>query len=135
MSKGRRHKGHGDGGHENAERWLLTYADLITLLMVFFVVLYSMSSADTTKFKAISMALQQAFNLDVLKGQAATSIGDAAAAPPSPVDNLIDDSQVPTVSRLESKIEAVVRRVAPSPDVNGRGDKESVLIPLSCSYS
>src|SRR6266849_83203 len=134
MSKGRRHKGHGDGGHENAERWLLTYADLITLLMVFFVVLYSMSSADSTKFKAISMALQQAFNLDVLKGQAATSIGDAAALPSPPVDNLIDDSQVPTVSRLESKIEAVVDGVAQSPDVSVSVDKEGVVIRLSGSY-
>src|SRR5437870_6561802 len=108
MSRGHRKKVH-SAGHENGERWLLTYADLITLLMVFFVVLYSMSSADTTKFKLISAALQQAFNLDVLKGQAATAIGDAAAAPPAPpVDNLIDDSQVPTVSRLESKIQAVV---------------------------
>src|SRR5438132_13395089 len=107
MSKGRRHKGHGDGGHENAERWLLTYADLITLLMVFFVVLYSMSSADSTKFKAISVALQQAFNLDVLKGAAATSIGDGGAPPgppPPPIDTLINDSQVPQVSRLQSKI-------------------------------
>src|SRR5438552_3574958 len=135
MSKGRRHKGHGDGGHENAERWLLTYADLITLLMVFFVVLYSMSSADSTKFKAISMALQQAFNLDVLKGQAATSIGDPAASPPSPpVDNLIDDSQVPTVSRLESKIQAVVDGVAQAPDVSVSVDKEGVVIRLSGSY-
>ena len=68
MSKGRHKKAHA-AEHENAERWLLTYADLITLLMVFFVVLYSMSSADTTKFKAVSAALQQAFNLDVLQGQ------------------------------------------------------------------
>src|SRR5260370_8031902 len=135
MSKGRRHKGHGDGGHENAERWLLAYADLITLLMVFFVVLYSMSSADSTKFKAISMALQQAFNLDVLKGQAATSIGDAAAAPPSPpVDNLINDSQVPTVSRLEGKIQAGVDGVAQSPDVSVSVDKERVVILLFRPY-
>jgi chemotaxis protein MotB len=66
VSKGRRHKGGHDGGHENAERWLLTYADLITLLMVFFVVLYSMSSADSSKWQEVSLALQQAFNVGVL---------------------------------------------------------------------
>src|SRR5437588_12369928 len=77
MSKGRRQKAHGGGHDGNAERWLLTYADLITLLMVFFVVLYSMSQADSDKFKRISAALQQAFNIDVLKSQAtATSIKD-----------------------------------------------------------
>ncbi|HEY0581900.1 MAG TPA: flagellar motor protein MotB, partial [Chloroflexota bacterium] len=80
MSKGRRHKGGHQGGHENSERWLLTYADLITLLMVFFVVLYSMSQADSTKFQAMSAALQQAFNVDVMSGTAATSIGDSAPA-------------------------------------------------------
>src|ERR1700704_3998774 len=116
MSKGRHKKAHA-AEHENAERWLLTYADLITLLMVFFVVLYSMSSADTTKFKAISSALQQAFNIDVLKGQSAASIIDAAAAAP-PVDTLINDAQVPQVSRLQSKIQAVVDGVAQSPDVS-----------------
>jgi len=138
MAKGHRKKAHGDGGHENAERWLLTYADLITLLMVFFVVLYSMSSADTTKFKAISAALQQAFNIDVLQGRAATSIGDATAAPAAPVspvvDNLINDAQVPQVSRLESKIKAVVDGVAQSPDVSVSIDKEGVVIRLSGSY-
>src|SRR5256886_12051168 len=100
MSK-RRHKkgGHGDGGHENAERWLLTYADLITLLMVFFVVLYSMSSADSTKWQKMSVALQQAFNLDVLQGQSATSISDGASTPASPVDDMITTSDVPQVTR------------------------------------
>jgi chemotaxis protein MotB len=43
--------------HENAERWLLTYADLITLLLAFFIVMYSMSKVDAKKFGAVQMAL------------------------------------------------------------------------------
>jgi chemotaxis protein MotB len=35
---------------ENSERWLLTYADLITLLLAFFIVMYSMSQIDAKKF-------------------------------------------------------------------------------------
>src|ERR1700716_2362569 len=98
MSK-RRHKGH-EGGHANADRWLLTYADLITLLMVFFVVLYSMSQADSTKFKRISAALQRAFTLDVLQGQSATSISDGAPQPSTLVDDLISTTEVPQTARL-----------------------------------
>lgn len=49
--------------HENNERWLLTYADLITLLLAFFIVMYSMSRIDAKKFGAISSALT-----GVLKG-------------------------------------------------------------------
>lgn len=44
-------------GHENAERWLLTYSDLITLLMIFFVVLYSMSQVDQQKFISVANAM------------------------------------------------------------------------------
>lgn len=53
---------------ESHERWLITYADMITLLMVFFIVLYAGSVTDTAKFKDLSVSLQQAFNVDVLKG-------------------------------------------------------------------
>lgn len=45
---------------ENGERWLLTYSDLITLLMIFFVVLYSMSKVDAQKFRAVADSLSQA---------------------------------------------------------------------------
>src|SRR3982074_1404455 len=135
MSKGRRHKGHGDGGHENAERWLLTYADLITLLMVFFVVLYSMSSADSSKFKAISVSLQQAFNLDVLKGRGGTSIGETVeTSVPSVLDNLINSSQVSQVSLLGRRIRGAGEGGAQSPDVSVSIDKEGVVIRLSGSY-
>jgi chemotaxis protein MotB len=42
---------------ENLERWLLTYADLITLLLAFFVVMYSMSQVDAKRFGRIKEAL------------------------------------------------------------------------------
>lgn len=53
-----------NGGHDSAGgmRWLLTYADLITLLMVFFVVLYAMSSVEQKKFEALKGSLQAALN-------------------------------------------------------------------------
>ena len=47
--------------HENAERWLLSYADFMTLLMAFFVILYSMAQVDASKFKALSQSLSIAF--------------------------------------------------------------------------
>src|SRR5579883_1507128 len=47
---------------ENSERWLLTYSDLITLLMIFFILLYAISTTDARKFQDLTGALQQAFN-------------------------------------------------------------------------
>ena len=51
---------------DRSDRWLLTYADLITLLLAFFVVLYSTSSQDLARFQSIAQSLRQAFNAGVL---------------------------------------------------------------------
>ncbi len=48
---------------ENHERWLITYADLITLLLVFFIVLYSGSQDDAKKFAILAGSLHDAFNV------------------------------------------------------------------------
>lgn len=56
MSRKREH----EAEKENSERWLLTYSDLITLLMIFFVVLYSMSKVDAERFQAIAESLNKA---------------------------------------------------------------------------
>jgi len=56
MSRKREH----EPEKENGERWLLTYSDLITLLMIFFVVLYSMSKVDAQRFAAVAESLNKA---------------------------------------------------------------------------
>jgi chemotaxis protein MotB len=65
-SRGRRHK----GGHaeEGNERWLLTYADMITLLMALFMVLFSISSVNISKYQVLQHALKAAFSGDILPG-------------------------------------------------------------------
>ena len=47
---------------EDLMRWLLTYADMITLLMLFFIILYAMSSIDTAKYTQLAQALASVFN-------------------------------------------------------------------------
>lgn len=48
--------------HENHERWLVSYADFITLLFAFFVVMYSISSINEGKYKVLSDAMVGVFN-------------------------------------------------------------------------
>lgn len=45
----------------NHERWLVSYADFITLLFAFFVVMYSISQVNESKYRVLSSTLQQAF--------------------------------------------------------------------------
>jgi chemotaxis protein MotB len=48
--------------HENHERWLVSYADFITLLFAFFVVMYAISSINQGKYRVLSDSLIAAFN-------------------------------------------------------------------------
>jgi chemotaxis protein MotB len=50
------------GGHDNNERWLLTYADMITLLVAFFIMLYAMSITDVTKFQELALSVRSGFD-------------------------------------------------------------------------
>lgn len=47
--------------HENHERWLVSYADFITLLFAFFVVMYAISSVNEGKYRVLSDSLVNAF--------------------------------------------------------------------------
>ncbi|GAB4098628.1 flagellar motor protein MotB [Sinomonas halotolerans] len=62
MSSRRRRRGgggHGEDGHD--ERWLVSYADMVTVLMITFIVLFAMSSVDAQKFEKLRNSLATGF--------------------------------------------------------------------------
>lgn len=78
--------------HENHERWLVSYADFITLLFAFFVVMYSISSLNEGKYKILSEALVGVFN-DAEKSTRPIPIGDNRPHTVKPAEPLVKDSE------------------------------------------
>lgn len=58
----RKKKSKADDQHEDTHRWIVSYADFITLLFAFFVVMYAISSVNISKYKSLSEGLNSAFN-------------------------------------------------------------------------
>ncbi len=79
----RKKRAAGEEVHDNEERWLLTYADMITLLMVLFVVMYAISNTDLRKFTAFAQSMAAAFNNDVFQGTQQTTISDGIQTNPT----------------------------------------------------
>lgn len=59
--RSRRHGGH-EEAHASEERWLLTYADMITLLLALFIVLFAISTINQKKFLALALGLKESFD-------------------------------------------------------------------------
>ncbi|MDP4096494.1 OmpA family protein [Paenibacillus sp. P96] len=81
----RRRRGQEPG---NRDRWLITYADLITLLLIFFVMMFAMSRLDTTKYDDVTQALQNSFRsgdsiLEMGSGLTGTADVNTTRNPPS----------------------------------------------------
>jgi chemotaxis protein MotB len=64
---GRKRRGHEEEHeeHENHERWLVSYADMMTLLMVLFIVMFAISQVDEKKFAALKTGLAAGFGAPV----------------------------------------------------------------------
>ncbi len=80
MARKRKHE-----EHENHERWLVSYADFITLLFAFFVVMYAISSVNEGKYKVLSDSLVSAFTNTTTANTPGKPINiTQGTAPPSP---------------------------------------------------
>jgi chemotaxis protein MotB len=86
--------------HENHERWLVTYADMVTLLMVLFIVMFAMSQVDQKKFDALKEGLAAGFGQSTSIKDGSSSIleqpGEAVAAPIAPNRFAIEVKEVKT---------------------------------------
>jgi chemotaxis protein MotB len=96
--KGKRRGGDDHGDDHPDERWLVSYADMITLLMAMFLVMWSMANVNTSKFEALSQSLRQAFSGKILPGgEAVMQPGNASEAetpapePPIPTIQPVQD--------------------------------------------
>ena len=79
----RRKKGHAEA--HNDERWLLTYADMITLLWALFIILWAISTVNNDKFDELSKSLSDAFSGEVLPGSNSVFGGGAGQGAISPI--------------------------------------------------
>lgn len=121
--------------HENHERWLVSYADFITLLFAFFVVMYAISQVNEGKYRVLSDSLINAFkneSTSALQSQTATIAGSAgsmvqkgtmlSSAPPrsnDPKRRLIEMRMRSIASNLQKVLEPLIKeggvRVAETP--------------------
>ena len=92
----------------NHERWLLTYADLITLLLAFFIVMYSMSRLDATKFHRMADAFNGALRGGPAVLQTAVDPASAGLLQQAELSRLADQIRTKASSEnLEDRIEAL----------------------------
>jgi chemotaxis protein MotB len=116
------HGGGGEGG-ENSERWLVSYSDFITLLMVLFVVLYSMGQTDMKKYKQLAESMRAAFTLGgsvkVIDTTINTTAGTVEDGQPKPI-------VVPGIPEAPPKSEEVAGQLTQMLTGSGLGNEVSV---------
>jgi chemotaxis protein MotB len=92
---------------ENHERWLISYADFITLLFAFFVVMYAVSVVNIGKYKVLSDALGDAFG-----GRgAATKVNTSIEVEPLPLSNIIARKRAEAAKRDRERLDLLARKL------------------------
>lgn len=124
----RRRGGHG-GGHANSERWLLTYSDLITLLLAFFIIMYAMSKTDVAKYQQLSASLSKAFNVVDTGGA-----NDKGLLPPASdkiLPAVIPMPEEKLLSKLKTKIEGEAKEAGLSGKVEVSVTERGLVISIN----
>lgn len=120
----------GGGGHDGGGslRWLLTYADMITLLMAFFIMLYSMSILNLAKFQQVAVSIKSGFGGEV-DGQGRSILGSAGqfSIRPTPISG--DSAGVP--AQTMKKIQTLVKEEKLEDKVRLRVDERGLVISLA----
>jgi chemotaxis protein MotB len=112
--------------HENLERWLVSYADFITLLFAFFVVMYAISSVNEGKYRVMSDSLVSAFKESPRSEkliELATKNPELLSGSGKPIGKMLQQPQIDAVAGERKKAAERMKKVAK----NG----EAVLQPQS----
>ena len=111
--------------HENLERWMVSYADFMTLLFATFVVLYALSQINVNEFKKVEESLKKAFSIQsILDGGSGVMSSGNSVLDTSAADSMIDSLFMEYISpRYEQesyeKIKKEVEDLVKSGEMNG----------------
>ena len=133
MSQSARRRKRG-GEHEDAERWLLTYADMITLLMAFFIMLYAMSVVNMGKFNKLAVSVRSGFGGNS-KGMYASAPGfraqrgNAPIQPPLTAFDLMATVARQVAGGVSPQVQAHIQFLSEEGMVRIRIEADDVLFP------
>jgi chemotaxis protein MotB len=108
-------------------RWLLTYADMITLLLALFVILFSISTIDRVKLQRLAHDISGGFNAD-----------DALNNPPNGGSTGLKTGSVDRdtdLSRIDAKLQTYIWMHALESEVSTRVDRRGLVITLLADQS
>ncbi len=118
----KKHGGHAEEFHAD-ERWLITYADMITLLLAVFIVLYALSDTNVRKFTAFAESVSAAFNADIFRGTQAITITSGQQTAP---DSANFDAGSGVISADQRAVEATIKDFAIQQGIAGQVSVERV---------
>ncbi len=111
---------------------MTTFSDLMTLLLTFFILLYSFSTLDAIKFKNVASALQS-----VLLGEAKPTIfpndippGEAPINPPIPIEKTSESELNTEMTQLYEIVRDYVEHEGLQAEISVRTDRRGVIIDI-----
>jgi len=113
---------------ENHERWIVSYADMVTLLWALFVVLYAISNSDPRKVLLVQQSIDKAFSVGVLAGTSGASpiFDTGGGMTPS-----ISEIKTADLAAISAQISGFVKLNDLESRVQIRSDATSITISLS----
>ncbi len=123
---------------DNTERYLLTYADLMNLLLILFIILFAYSQVDTQKFQQLSQSLGAAFGngsppSTVSGGASGNSLINFPATMPSPViPSNMEDNQY---NAAEDAISGIIKKDGMAGDVSVHMTERGIVMSIDATFA
>ncbi|MGB6178883.1 flagellar motor protein MotB [Carnobacterium sp.] len=112
---------------ESSGGWIVTFSDLMSLLLTFFILLYSMSSVSEAKFLEASQSLQMALNG---RGGGTTILTDSTSIVEEPPASPTEEAINPEIEELYEKVTGYVEENDMTSKVSVEMDKDGVYVDI-----
>jgi len=114
---------------DNSERWMLSYLDFITLLMIFFLMMYAISNVDAAKSQALSKSLKIGFNSG--NGENVIAVSDSSNSPPVIISDAAAEEE--KLTEVKKKVDDLVNNSELKGSVTTSIQERGLLISFNVS--